>query len=396
MLSDDDLRRLLRAREADNVERTASRTDKDKFGEAICAFANDLPDRRTTGVLLVGVNDDGECANTPIDEQLLQTLMGFRTDGAIAPFPVISSVQARELDGCRIIVVEVEPSNNPPLRYKGRTCIRIGPRRGHATPEEERRLIEKRRWGALPFDQQPISGASVNDLDILLFREEVLPATIHADVLAENNRDVEQQLQALRFLHPSGQPTAAGLLVAGKDPLAWMPGAYVQFVRYPGTQIGEEITDSQDVTGALSLQLRLLDNIIDLNIAHRANLSGTRQANSPTYPRVALQELVRNAVIHRNYEGTAAPVRLTWFDDRLEITSPGGPYGSVTIEQFGQPGPTDYRNPALADAARALGFVQKFGSGIVRARAALEKNGNPFPEFRAEPTYVNVTVRTVL
>lgn len=392
MLSDCELRGLLGAREADNVERTVSITDKDKFGEAICAFGNDLPDRRTTGALIIGVDDAGVCANTPIDERLLQTLMGYRTDGTISPFPVMS-VQVRELDGCRIAVVEVEPSINPPLRYKGRTCIRIGPRKGYATPEEERRLVEKRRWGSLPFDQQPVAAATESDLDTLLFQEEILPATIHADVLAENHREVVQQLQALRYLHPSGHPTAAGLLVSGKDPAAFLPGAYVQFVRYPGTRIGEQIIDSRDVTGALSAQLRLLDDVIDLNTAHRANLSGTRQANSPTYPRVALQELVRNAVIHRNYEGTAAPVRLTWFDDRVEITSPGGPYGSVTIEQFGHPGPTDYRNPAIADAARALGFVQKFGSGIVRARAALERNGNPPPEFLAEATYVNVTVR---
>lgn len=391
MLSDDELRHHLIAREADNVERTASR-DKDKFAEAICAFANDLPNRGTTGVLFVGVKDDGACANTLIDEQLLQTLMGFRTDGAISPFPILS-VHTRELDGCRMVVVEVEPSDNPPLRYKGRTCIRIGPRRGYATPEEERRLVEKRRWGILPFDQQPILGTKQGDLDILLFQEEVLPSIIHADVLAENHRDVVQQLQALRFLHPSGEVTAAGLLVCGKDPTAFLPGAYVQFVRYPGTAIGDEVVDSREITGALTAQLRLLDDIVDLNIARRANLAGTRQVNSPTYPKIALQELIRNAVIHRNYEGTAAPVRLTWFDDRIEITSPGGPYGSVTIESFGHPGPTDYRNPALADAARALGFVQKFGSGLVRASTALEKNGNPAAEFQAEPTYVSVTVR---
>jgi ATP-dependent DNA helicase RecG len=95
---------------------------------------------------------------------------------------------------------------------------------------------------------------------------------------------------------------------------------------------------------------------------------------------------------HRNYEGTTAPVRLTWFEDRVEISNPGGPHGSVTIAKFGDPGPTDYRNPALADAARALGFVQKFGSGIARARAALHRNGNPPPSFQAEHSYVNVTV----
>jgi ATP-dependent DNA helicase RecG len=105
--------------------------------------------------------------------------------------------------------------------------------------------------------------------------------------------------------------------------------------------------------------------------------------------------MVRNAVIHRTYEGTAAPVRLTWFSDRVEITSPGGPYGAVTLESFGEEGLTDYRNPTLGEAAKALGFIQRFGSGIPRARKALAENGNPAPEFRVEPTYVHVTVRSV-
>jgi ATP-dependent DNA helicase RecG len=65
----------------------------------------------------------------------------------------------------------------------------------------------------------------------------------------------------------------------------------------------------------------------------------------------------------------------------------------VSIEAFGSEGLTDYRNPALAEAAKALGFVQRFGSGIPRARAALARNGSPPPEFRVEPTYVHVTVR---
>lgn len=72
MLSDDELRRLLRDAEADHVERTQSRTDRRKFGEAICAFANDLPGRRQVCVLFVGVLNNGDCANVQIDEQLLQ------------------------------------------------------------------------------------------------------------------------------------------------------------------------------------------------------------------------------------------------------------------------------------------------------------------------------------
>ena len=394
MLSDDDLRQLLRLGEADHLERTESRTDRRKFGEAICAFANDLADRRHVGVLFIGVRDNGDCANIPIDEQLLQILMGFRTDGTILPPPVMH-VRRHALDGCTMAIVEVTPSDNPPIKYDGRVCIRIGPRRGYASPEEERRLIEKRRWGALPFDQQPLAGATLSDLDALRFREEYLPASVHPDVLAENNRSTEQQMLALGLLAPAEQPTVLGLLVCGKDPRGWLPGAYVQFVRYPGTEIGDVVLDQKEIDGPLSELFRRLDEIIASNITQAADLSGTTQHTHASYPSIALQELIRNAVIHRNYEATASPVMLTWYADRVEITSPGGSYGSVTAATFGQAGLTDARNPALASAAKAMGFVQRFGSGIPRAQAALRANGNQPAEFRIEPNFVNVTVRGV-
>jgi len=101
----------------------------------------------------------------------------------------------------------------------------------------------------------------------------------------------------------------------------------------------------------------------------------------------------RNAVMHRVYENTNAPVRVTWFDDRIEISNPGGPFGIVNRENFGRPGITDYRNPNLADAMKVLGFVQRFGIGIQTARAELKKNGNPDLEFQIEPMAVLATVR---
>ena len=164
-------------------------------------------------------------------------------------------------------------------------------------------------------------------------------------------------------------------------------------VRYPGDRIGEDIRDHKEISGPLAELLRRLDEIVIANIEVRSDLSGAVQRDRPTYPVVALQELIRNAVIHRTYEGTAAPVMLTWYDDRVEITSPGGPYGSVTIASFGAEGLTDYRNPTLGQAAKAMSFIQRFGSGIPRARGTLARNGNPPPEFRVEPNYVHVTVR---
>jgi ATP-dependent DNA helicase RecG len=86
-------------------------------------------------------------------------------------------------------------------------------------------------------------------------------------------------------------------------------------------------------------------------------------------------------------------VRIYWFDDRIEISNPGGPYGAVTQENFGRPGASDYRNPVLAGVLKNLGYVQRFGFGIAEARRAMASNGNPMPEFQVEQTNVLATLR---
>lgn len=394
MLTDDELRQRLRDLETFNVERTEAARNTDKLGEAICAFANDLPDSRSTGILFVGAKDNGDCAGLEITEQIVQTLMGFGRDGQISPLPNIH-VRKLALDGCSMAVVEVTPSDSPPVRFKGRICVRFGPSRAFATPEQERRLIERQRRAVVPFDQQAVAGATLKDLNLLIFQSEYLPAAIAPDVLEENGREVVDQLRALKLLSPDGVPTTAGILVLGRDPRSWLPGAYIQFVRYAGTEVTDTIRDQKEIDGSLSELLRRLDEVLEANIAQRTDLSVGSTVVRPDYPTLALKELARNAVIHRNYDGTNAPVRLTWFDDRVEITNPGGPFGAVSIANFGRPEATDYRNPVLASAAKDLGYVQRFGSGIPRARLALQRNGNPTPAFHVEADFVHVTIRAL-
>jgi ATP-dependent DNA helicase RecG len=121
--------------------------------------------------------------------------------------------------------------------------------------------------------------------------------------------------------------------------------------------------------------------------------SASVESRSPDYPLPALQQIARNAVMHRTYENTNAPVRITWFTDRVEFLSPGGPYGLVTPENLGQPGIVDYRNRNLAEAMRVLGFVQRFGVGLAIARQQLAANGNPPLELVGTPTHVLAILR---
>ncbi|MBI2131659.1 MAG: putative DNA binding domain-containing protein [Candidatus Tectomicrobia bacterium] len=388
-MDDRELESLLRDLESDRVERKASGADRDKIREAVCAFSNDLPNHREPGVLFVGVNNDGSCANLTISDDLLLQLASIRDEGNILPFASMI-VEKRRLNGCEVAVGIIHPCDAPPVHLRGRVWIRVGPRRAIATPEEERRLREKRRAQDVSFDISPVPSATLEDLNVEFFRQEYLPNAVNIEILEQNQRTIEEQLASLI------QPTVLGLLVAGKDPRRFLPGAYIQFLRIDGGGLDDPIKDQKEISGTLLDVLKSLDETLLAHISVATEVAGSSiERRHPDYPAEALRQLTRNAVLHRAYDGTNAPVRILWFSDRIEILSPGGPYGQVTRQNFGQPRITDYRNPHLAEAMKNLGFVQRFGVGIPLAKKELASNGNPPPEFDVQDSHVLVVVRKV-
>lgn len=382
---------LLSDLESHRVERTQSLKDTDKFCEAICAFANDLPGAGLPGYLFLGAADDGRPIGAAITDELLRNLAGIRLEGNILPPPVMA-VQKVTVGDRAVAVVEVQPSDRPPVRYKGRTFIRNGPRRGIATAEEERRLSERAVDWSRTWDLRPCPDARLDDLSLDLFRLAYLPKAVSAEVLAENERTIEEQLAALRLYDPRRQvPTYAGILLLAKDTLLFVPGAYVQYVQYEGEDQSTTVLQEQRIGGDLKSVLTELDRL-----AHR--LAGRRPVRQPdlreidifAYPPVALREVFINAVIHRNYEGSTTPVFINEFSNRLEVLNPGSLYGDLSPSQF--PGGTAYRNPVLAEAARTLGFVNRFGRGIAIARAELAKNGSPPPVFEPRENFFLATL----
>lgn len=395
-MNEQELLELFTDLESDRVERKSSITasSKEKIREAICAFANDLPRHDSPGVIFVGVEDSGNCANLEINDQLLLTLAQMKDDGGIIPFPTIT-VQKRILRGCTVAVVIVEPSLDPPVRYRGNVWVRIGPRRATASRDEERILSEKRRFQDMSFDLRPLENATIADLDSEMFRRTYLPSAVSFETLAENDRPLEHQLLSLRMIttRKPNIPTVLGILTVGKNPREFIYGAYVQFLRINGTELTDPITNQKEINGPLPDLLRLLDDLIEINISTVSSFVGKPiEQKRPDYPLVALQQLIRNAILHRTYESTNTPVRITWFSDRIEIFSPGGLYGQVTIENIKQ-GVTDYRNPHIAEALKNLGYVQRFGFGIRLAEKALADNGNPPLDFLITTSNVLVIVR---
>jgi ATP-dependent DNA helicase RecG len=389
MLSPDEIAALLRDLESDRVERTVSTNNTDKFSRAVCAFANDMPNHKAPGVLIIGAEDSGQVVGLPITDRLLQNLAALRSEGHIQPLPSLR-VQKVSLPDGEVAVVEVDPSHFPPVRYKGQVHIRVGPRRATANEQEERILSERRSRLLTTFDLQPVPNAELEELSLRLFAD-YRTAVVAPDVIEANHRTVQEQLAALRcFDLGTNCATVAGLLIVGVNPRFHLPGAYVQFLQFPGKTATELPVDQAEIDGDLRSVVDALHTRLRAhNTTTMTTGEGFQDRLAPAWPEWALREVLHNALIHRDY-ACSVPIRVYLYSDRIEVVSPGGPFGSVTAQTMKTR--TDYRNPAVAEAMKHMGFVNRFGFGLQRAEALMQENGNPPLEYDIDAHAVRVVL----
>lgn len=371
---------LLSDMESDLIERTTS-VKEDKLGPTVCALANDFPNHKKSGYILLGVKDDGKMAGMKWGDKELQAIGGVKTNGNVLPQPSIIVSSIFEFTEGEVVVIEVKPSSYPPVRYDGRCWIRIGPRKGKATIEEEKILTERRASYAKTYDLAPTLGASITDLSVEYFKSSYLPAAIDKETLKENGRTSEEQLASLRFFDlKENCPTNAGILLFGMNPEFYIPGSYIQYVKFDGEEMTSNVEFEKKFSGALITELNSIDDFIKNNIIKERPVkqNSFQEVTIRNYSYWALRELIMNAIMHRNYESNA-PIYIYEFSNRMEILNPGGLFGEATAENF--PNASDYRNVVLAEAMKIIGYVNKFNYGVKRAKDELEKNGNGEPEF---------------
>ena len=151
----------------------------------------------------------------------------------------------------------------------------------------------------------------------------------------------------------AGCPTQAGALAFAKDPLLWLPGDWIQFVRWAATTMADDTISEKQFSGDLTTVLREVDALVSLAAQSRpVTESALRERMLSDYPVVAIRELLLNATMHRTYESNA-PIHFYWYDDRIEIQNPGGLYGAASPESV--PRQTDYRNPVVSEVLATLG-----------------------------------------
>lgn len=376
MITEKEVLDLMKSSETFRVEKTVSVTNIDKFSEAICAFSNDMPDCRKPGYLLIGVNDDGTLCGLKSTDELMQRLASLRTNGNILPMPSMT-VQPFSFEVGDVIVIEVLPSQLPPVRYKGRTCIRIGPRKDYATPVEEEQLAEKKQLYVKSFDMSPCRDSSIDDIDVELFKQGYLPKAVDTSIIDDDNRDIKDQLASLRLFDKLADcPTNAGMLLLGKNVKAFLPGAYIQHVQFDGLDNSADIINQNEFSGNLISMLPRLQTFVEIGVVKKrpVAVSSLTEKIVSDYPEFAIRELLMNAVMHRDYQSGNTPTKFYMYSDRIEIVNPGGLFGNARPENF--PDVNDYRNPIIAEALKTLGYVNKFNRGIARVQHELAMNGN--------------------
>lgn len=382
-MTKEELYKLLKSDESYRIERTVSTSNMDKFQEAICAFSNDLPGSGKKGYLFIGIHDDGSISGMKVDDNLMKKIAGIRSDGNILPLPVMNTEKIETEQG-DVLIVTVTPSFATPVRYRGRVFVRIGPRKDIASAEEERILTERNASHLSTFDVMPCREACMDDLDTEYIKVKYLPQAIEEETLKFDNRNFKEQLASLRLYNKQYDcPTMAAIILFGKNPRYFMPGCYMQYVKFDGKDKAGKIINEKEFKGSLSVLLPRLETFVnDAIVTQRPEeVSLLREKIVTNYPGPALRELLMNACMHRDYQSNT-PIRLYQFDDRIEIMNAGGLYGEARPENF--PLVNAYRNPIIAEAMKVLKYVNMFNRGVSRVQGYLKQNGSIPAQFNID------------
>ncbi len=377
----DELALILRG-ESDRVEWKQSLAQTEEIFCAVAALANDLGGRGTRGFLVIGVSRQGQVVGLRLTGQQVdeeqQKLSNRLRSTKLLPTPTFD-IEALDREGRLIFVVRIEPYPTPPaVSVNGVAWVRSGTTTVRATDADLQRLRERRPENAQPFDARPVRGATLADLDETRLQE-LHAAAREAAPQPDTFPPLDAWLTQREMGRPVGgvwTPNAAAVLVFGLNPQEWVAGALMEFVRYGGTDVDAPVASRRTIGGSLPNQLDILWAQIEAHVADvPASASGIVSAFAPQYPLEALKELSRNMVQHRQYEGTYAPGRVEWYEDRIEFSNPGGPFNRASEGEFGTH--SDYRNPLTTRLLAELGYVERLGRGVRRVRKLLADNANP-------------------
>ena len=362
--------------ESKNIEYKVTLPDKsEKYMKTIVAFAN-----TQGGKLIVGIDDKTHQVVGVESDTLFQTMDGIANAVSDSCVPqIIPDIEPQTVDGKTVIVVSVEAGKNRPyyLKSKGKdngTYIRVAGTSRQAFPEKIKELeMEGARisWDELTCVGYPVTEEATDKLcqDIEKFRKKA--------GMAEHSVKKEQLINWKILKQSEGQllaTNAYALLTSD-----YFPFSKTQCAVFKGTDRAVFL-DKREFIGPIYTQIEEAVDFVLRNIRLGATIDGLVRKERYELPPEAIREMIINAHCHRNLLDESC-IQVAVYDDRLEVTSPGGLYNGLTYEEV-MNGHSKIRNKGIANIFGQMGLVEAWGSGIKRIFNAAEEYGLPKPRFR--------------
>ena len=362
--------------ESKNIEYKITLPDKsEKYMKTIVAFAN-----TQGGKLVVGVDDKTHEIVGVENDILFQLMDGIANAVSDSCMPqIIPDIEPQTVDEKTVIIVSVEAGKNRPyyLKSKGKengTYIRVAGTSRQAFPEKIRELeMEGARisWDELTCVGYPVSKEATEKLcsDIESFREKA--------GMTERSVKKEQLINWKILKQSEGQllaTNAYALLTSD-----YFPFSKTQCAVFKGIDRAIFL-DKREFTGPIYTQIEEAVDFVLRNIRLGATIEGLVRKEKYELPPEAIREMIINAHCHRNLLDESC-IQVAVYDDRLEVTSPGGLYNGLTYEEV-MNGHSKIRNKAIANIFSQMGLVEAWGSGIKRIFNAAKEYDLPEPKFQ--------------
>lgn len=360
-----------------NTTEFKERLDQEAI-ETASAFAN-----TSGGSILIGVSDDREITGITIGKETLRDAAN-RIVQAIDP-RVMLEVESLDVEGRSVLLVHITESSIKPVSVKGICYKRVGNSNRVMSPQEIAQMHLKsvgQTW-----DQLAIVSARSDDIDEQNIQWYLTQRETRRNVTQFQGMNTTDLLRNINCINDENTPTHAGILFFGKHPQRFFQNAQLRVVKFRGTSVTHPVIDRLDCSGTLWEIVINAEEFIRKNIRLLSlrNSKSFQRDDKFEYPIDALREAIINGLIHRNYQ-EPADVRVFIFDDRVEIINPG------SFPEDVSPHKPIHRpvNPILSQLMYDVGFVERYGSGIIMMQRLCKEWENKEPRYDLHPLETKV------
>jgi ATP-dependent DNA helicase RecG len=357
--------------------------NSEKLAELLVAFANS-----DGGTVIVGVDEAGK----PTGRAFPEEIEGVLRSAERMCRPIIHTGW-EHTEGAGGVIFAITVARSPELHslHDGRVLIRMGTHNQPLGGEEIKHLAATKSAG--DYEAEAAPGAKRDDLDNEVIAEFIEKRQARTRKAATGTPD--EVLQEIRALTSDGLPTVSGLLLFGKNPQQVLPQSGVIFVKFVGTEPrGADglagYGRREEINGPVARVIERAWQVIYEEMAVGAVVKGLEREDITEYPPFAVREALVNAVCHRDYRLRGRRIEIRMFADRMEVISPGGLPGFITVDNLVEEHFS--RNPRLVSGLFQWGYIEELGLGIDRMIEEMVQLGHPPPRFKDQPHSFTVTL----